>query len=190
MFAGFLRKDMTESCWVWLPTDDPKSQETLHGAQEKKLDRFVDNAKIEAMATFSNPELAGSFAIQPVEKTGCRRTSLTLSRDHKELAESSKPPLVMPTTSGRCSAIIDCCPFQDWIDATKSSAERWWKALFANSSQHTLNVSIIAETRRGHSRVIAFPTINCDAETGRLCMVQLEQGLSRMEPSPAPPPTS
>jgi cyclopropane-fatty-acyl-phospholipid synthase len=89
MFAAFLSEDMTYSCPLWLPTDDPKSEkETLQDAQKRKLDRFIDNAKIKA--TDHVLEIGtgwGSFAIRAVERTGCRVTSLTLSREQKELAE-------------------------------------------------------------------------------------------------------
>jgi cyclopropane-fatty-acyl-phospholipid synthase len=89
MFAAFLSEDMTYSCPIWLPTNDPKSQkETLQDAQKRKLDRFIDNAKIKS--TDHVLEIGtgwGSFAIRAVETTGCRVTSLTLSREQKELAE-------------------------------------------------------------------------------------------------------
>lgn len=53
-----------------------------------KLDRFIDNAKIKS--TDHVLEIGtgwGSFAIRAVQRTGCRVTSLTLSREQKELAE-------------------------------------------------------------------------------------------------------
>jgi cyclopropane-fatty-acyl-phospholipid synthase len=89
MFAAFLSEDMTYSCPIWLPTTDPKSSaETLQEAQQRKLDRFIENAKIKS--TDHVLEIGtgwGSFAIRAVEKTGCRVTSLTLSSEQKELAE-------------------------------------------------------------------------------------------------------
>ena len=89
MFAAFLSKDMTYSCPIWSPLSDLKSQhESLEDAQETKLQYFIDAAKIKA----SNHVLEigtgwGSFAMAAVRKTGCRITSLTLSREQKELAE-------------------------------------------------------------------------------------------------------
>lgn len=89
MFEAFLSKDMTYSCPIWLPTSDPRSaKETLEEAQERKLMRFVDNARIKS--TDHVLEIGtgwGSFAITAVRKTGCRVTSLTLSKEQKALAE-------------------------------------------------------------------------------------------------------
>lgn len=89
MFSSFLSEDMTYSCPIWLPKVDPMSkQETLENAQKRKLDRFIENAHIKA--TDHVLEIGtgwGSFAIQAVKKAGCRVTSLTLSREQKELAE-------------------------------------------------------------------------------------------------------
>ena len=89
MFAAFLSDDMTYSCPIWLPTSHEKSSEdTLEDAQQRKLDTFVDNAKIKR--TDHVLEIGtgwGSFAMAAVKKTGCRVTSLTLSREQKELAE-------------------------------------------------------------------------------------------------------
>ncbi|KAK5005524.1 hypothetical protein LTR28_007609, partial [Elasticomyces elasticus] len=49
MFAAFLSPDMTYSCPIWLPTSDPKHiEETLEQAQERKLRRFITNAKIKS----------------------------------------------------------------------------------------------------------------------------------------------
>lgn len=89
MFAAFLSEDMTYSCPIWQPLSDPKSQhESLESAQETKLQYFIDAAKIKS--TDHVLEIGtgwGSFAIAAVRKTGCRITSLTLSREQKELAE-------------------------------------------------------------------------------------------------------
>lgn len=89
MFASFLSDDMTYSCPIWRSKGDPLSkQESLEDAQKRKLDRFINNAHIKS--TDHVLEIGtgwGSFAIQAVKKTGCRVTSLTLSREQKELAE-------------------------------------------------------------------------------------------------------
>ncbi len=89
MFAAFLSDDMTYSCPIWQPLSDPKSQhESLESAQETKLQYFINAAKIKS--TDHVLEIGtgwGSFAIAAVKKTGCRITSLTLSREQKELAE-------------------------------------------------------------------------------------------------------
>ena len=89
MFAAFLSDDMTYSCPIWAPTSDLKSvNESLEEAQERKLQYFIDHAKIKR--TDHVLEIGtgwGSFAITAVRKTGCRITSLTLSREQKELAE-------------------------------------------------------------------------------------------------------
>ncbi|KAK4691833.1 cyclopropane-fatty-acyl-phospholipid synthase, partial [Lecanoromycetidae sp. Uapishka_2] len=89
MFAAFLSEDMTYSCPIWQPLSDPKSQnESLESAQETKLQYFIDAAKLKS--TDHVLEIGtgwGSFAIAAVKKTGCRITSLTLSREQKELAD-------------------------------------------------------------------------------------------------------
>lgn len=89
MFAAFLSEDMTYSCPIWSTTNDPRShEETLQDAQKRKLDRFIDNARIKSTDHILEIGTGwGSFAIRAVEKTGCRVTSLTLSREQKELAE-------------------------------------------------------------------------------------------------------
>ena len=84
MFAAFLSEDMTYSCPVW--QHDPS--ESLEDAQERKLLRFVQGAKIKE--TDHVLEIGtgwGSFAIEAAKRTGCRVTSITLSQRQKELAE-------------------------------------------------------------------------------------------------------
>ncbi|KAF2020087.1 cyclopropane-fatty-acyl-phospholipid synthase [Aaosphaeria arxii CBS 175.79] len=89
MFAAFLSPDMTYSCPVWLPKSHSESAtETLQDAQVRKLQRFIDNTHIKS--TDHVLEIGtgwGSFAIQAVQRTGCRVTSVTLSIEQKELAE-------------------------------------------------------------------------------------------------------
>ncbi|WPG98821.1 cyclopropane-fatty-acyl-phospholipid synthase like protein [Acrodontium crateriforme] len=89
MFAAFLSPDMTYSCAIWKPKSDPDyQQEKLEDAQYRKLDRFIDNAKIKS--TDHVLEIGtgwGSLAIRAVKRTGCRVTSLTLSIEQKKLAD-------------------------------------------------------------------------------------------------------
>lgn len=89
MFAAFLSEDMTYSCPIWRPESGPEAlQESLEEAQDRKLQKFIDGAKLKA--TDHVLEIGtgwGSFAIAAVRQTGCRITSLTLSREQKELAE-------------------------------------------------------------------------------------------------------
>lgn len=89
MFAAFLSADMTYSCPIWLPISDPKSLfQSLEDAQTLKLQYFINAANLKA--TDHVLEIGtgwGSFAIAAVTTTGCRITSLTLSREQKELAE-------------------------------------------------------------------------------------------------------
>jgi cyclopropane-fatty-acyl-phospholipid synthase len=92
MFEAFLSPDMTYSCPIWRPlsqlTDGKDREEPLEDAQYRKLDRFIDNAKIKASDHVLEIGTGwGSFAIRAVQRTGCRITSLTLSREQKELAE-------------------------------------------------------------------------------------------------------
>ncbi len=90
MFAAFLSKDMTYSCPIWeaVPKLVKGKEESLEEAQMRKLDRFIDNAKIKP--TDHVLEIGtgwGSFAIRAVQRTGCRITSLTLSHEQKDLAD-------------------------------------------------------------------------------------------------------
>lgn len=89
MFSAFLSEDMTYSCPIWSPTSDDKVvNESLEQAQKRKLQYFIDQAKIKS--TDHVLEIGtgwGSFAIEAVKATGCRVTSLTLSREQKELAD-------------------------------------------------------------------------------------------------------
>ena len=89
MFAAFLSEDMTYSCPIWAPPEDLKlNSESLVEAQERKLHAFIEGAKIkESDHVLEIGTGWGSFAIAAVKKTGCRITSLTLSREQKELAE-------------------------------------------------------------------------------------------------------
>ena len=89
MFAAFLSDDMTYSCPIWQPSSDPKNHcESLESAQETKLQYFIEAAKIKPSDHVLEIGTGwGSFAIAAVRKTGCRVTSLTLSREQKELAE-------------------------------------------------------------------------------------------------------
>jgi cyclopropane-fatty-acyl-phospholipid synthase len=89
MFAAFLSPDMTYSCPIWLPKTDPKSKnESLESAQHRKLDRFIDNARLKS--TDHVLEIGtgwGSLAMRAVQRSGCRVTSLTLSAEQKALAD-------------------------------------------------------------------------------------------------------
>ncbi|KIW21085.1 hypothetical protein PV08_01664 [Exophiala spinifera] len=91
MFEAFLSRDMTYSCPIWSPLSKEhgsKNEESLEDAQMRKLDRFIDNARIKQ--TDHVLEIGtgwGSFAIRAVQRTGCRVTSLTLSREQKDLAD-------------------------------------------------------------------------------------------------------
>lgn len=91
MFAAFLSKEMTYWCPIWQPAclDGTKDgMESLEDAQQTKLLRFIEGAKLKA--TDHVLEIGtgwGSFAIEAVKRTGCRVTSITLSQRQKELAE-------------------------------------------------------------------------------------------------------
>lgn len=89
MFATFLSEDMTYSCPIWRPKSDPKSaDESLEEAQQRKLQYFIAQAKIKASDHVLEIGTGwGSFAIAAVRTTGCRVTSLTLSKEQKVMAE-------------------------------------------------------------------------------------------------------
>lgn len=89
MFAAFLSPDMTYSCPIWRKSaeEGPKT-ETLEQAQITKLLRFIDGAKLKSSDHVLEIGTGwGSFAIEAVKRTGCRVTSLTLSKEQKQLAE-------------------------------------------------------------------------------------------------------
>ncbi|KAK0627805.1 cyclopropane-fatty-acyl-phospholipid synthase [Immersiella caudata] len=90
MFAAFLSPDMTYSCPIWKPVPEGEcGEETLQEAQMTKLHRFIQGAKIKS--TDHVLEIGtgwGSFAIEAVRTTGCRVTSLTLSKEQKALADA------------------------------------------------------------------------------------------------------
>ena len=91
MFGAFLSPDMTYSCPIWRPLSqliDKDREEPLEEAQYRKMDRFIDNAKLKSSDHVLEIGTGwGSFAIRAVRRTGCRITSLTLSREQKELAD-------------------------------------------------------------------------------------------------------
>ncbi len=89
MFAAFLSEDMTYSCPMWSPLFDADSaHEALEDAQETKLQYFITQARIKPSDHVLEIGTGwGSFAISAVRTTGCRITSLTLSKEQKALAE-------------------------------------------------------------------------------------------------------
>lgn len=89
MFAAFLSPDMTYSCPVWdVPPGQRGTHETLEEAQMRKLQRFIDGARIKPSDHVLEIGTGwGSFAIEAVKRTGCRVTSLTLSTEQLALAE-------------------------------------------------------------------------------------------------------
>lgn len=91
MFAAFLSPDMTYSCAVWDRQDDinkTDTKESLETAQIRKLHRFINGCKIKPEDHVLEIGTGwGSFAIEAVAKTGCRVTSLTLSKGQKALAD-------------------------------------------------------------------------------------------------------
>lgn len=89
MFEAFLSEDMTYSCPIWAPQVESKTDsETLRSAQERKLQYFIDAVKLKPTDHLLEIGTGwGSLAIAAVRQTGCRVTSLTLSREQKELAD-------------------------------------------------------------------------------------------------------
>ena len=89
IFTAFLSEDMTYSCPIWqIEKAGKKATQTLYEAQLRKLDHVADQARIKS--TDHVLEIGtgwGSFAIRAVQRFGCRVTSLTLSKEQKELAE-------------------------------------------------------------------------------------------------------
>jgi cyclopropane-fatty-acyl-phospholipid synthase len=89
MFAAFLSEDMTYSCPIWRSINDPKSaSESLEEAQQRKLQYYICQAKIKASDHVLEIGTGwGSFAIAAVRTTGCKVTTITLSKEQKVLAE-------------------------------------------------------------------------------------------------------
>ncbi|KAL1921576.1 uncharacterized protein VTP21DRAFT_11292 [Calcarisporiella thermophila] len=83
MFASFLDETMTYSSAYWLTPQD-----TLEEGQKQKLRKVIELARL--TATDHVLEIGtgwGSFAIEAVKSTGCRVTTVTLSKEQKQLAE-------------------------------------------------------------------------------------------------------
>ncbi|KAH7360355.1 Mycolic acid cyclopropane synthetase-domain-containing protein [Rhexocercosporidium sp. MPI-PUGE-AT-0058] len=89
MFTAFLSKDMTYSCPIWgVMHEGRETPETLEHAQQTKLLRFIEGAKLKPSDRVLEIGTGwGSFAIEAVKRTGCRVTSVTLSQNQKQLAE-------------------------------------------------------------------------------------------------------
>lgn len=89
MFAAFLSEDMTYSCPIWRKQHHSNVEnETLEEAQQRKLRRFIDGAKLKPTDHVLEVGTGwGSFAIEAVKATGCQVTTITLSNEQKELAE-------------------------------------------------------------------------------------------------------
>ncbi|KAL7927347.1 Mycolic acid cyclopropane synthetase domain-containing protein [Trichoderma austrokoningii] len=87
MFAAFLSSDMTYSCPIW-DCSHPDDDEILESAQLRKLDYFIEGARIQPSDHVLEIGTGwGSFAIEAVKKTGCRVTTITLSTEQKAMAE-------------------------------------------------------------------------------------------------------
>eukprot|EP00180_Rhodochaete_pulchella_P003594 Plantae.Rhodophyta-Rhodochaete_pulchella.ctg62775.p1 GENE.Plantae.Rhodophyta-Rhodochaete_pulchella.ctg62775~~Plantae.Rhodophyta-Rhodochaete_pulchella.ctg62775.p1 ORF type:complete len:611 (+),score=78.20 Plantae.Rhodophyta-Rhodochaete_pulchella.ctg62775:81-1835(+) len=83
LFATFLGKAWTYSCGIW---DRPGM--TLDEAQWSKLDKIIDNARIQSHHHVLEIGFGwGECAIRMVQRTGCRVTGLTLSKEQLALAE-------------------------------------------------------------------------------------------------------
>ncbi|AEO60539.1 hypothetical protein MYCTH_2309808 [Thermothelomyces thermophilus ATCC 42464] len=106
LFAAFLSADMTYSCPVWAPLprrgnsvadDDDRNdngeeetdeEETLEAAQLRKIHRVIASARIKRGDHVLEIGTGwGSFAIEAVKTTGCRVTTVTLSREQKAWVE-------------------------------------------------------------------------------------------------------
>jgi cyclopropane-fatty-acyl-phospholipid synthase len=93
MFAAFLSRDMTYSCPIWQQghaslNGSGENIESLEDAQRTKLLRFIRGARLKTADHVLEIGTGwGSFAIEAVKQTGCRVTTITLSRKQLELAE-------------------------------------------------------------------------------------------------------
>ncbi|KAJ4385461.1 hypothetical protein N0V93_009889 [Gnomoniopsis smithogilvyi] len=90
MFEAFLSPDMTYSAPIWLPRSDPCSKtESLQDAQQRKLQYAISATRIGKNDHVLEIGTGwGSFAIQAVQTTGCRVTTVTPSGEQKRLAEA------------------------------------------------------------------------------------------------------
>lgn len=90
MFEAFLSADMTYSAPIWLPASDPRSKtESLQDAQGRKLQYAISATRIRKSDHVLEIGTGwGSFAIQAVQTTGCRVTTVTPSGEQKRLAEA------------------------------------------------------------------------------------------------------
>lgn len=90
MFEAFLSPDMTYSAPIWLPSSDLGARtESLEDAQRRKLQYAISATRIqESDHVLEIGTGWGSFAIQAVQRTGCRVTTVTPSGEQKHLAEA------------------------------------------------------------------------------------------------------
>lgn len=80
---------MTYSCGLWLSKSHPDYiHDTLEKSQKRKYQYHISAARIQSSDHILEIGTGwGSFAIQAVQETGCRVTTVTLSEEQKQLAE-------------------------------------------------------------------------------------------------------
>ncbi|KAL2158662.1 hypothetical protein VTH06DRAFT_4144 [Thermothelomyces fergusii] len=107
LFAAFLSADMTYSCPIWAPVvprshgngsaadssgagEETDAEETLEAAQLRKIRHVIASARIRRGDHVLEIGTGwGSFAIEAARTTGCRVTTVTLSREQKAWAEEA-----------------------------------------------------------------------------------------------------
>lgn len=86
LFATFLGDTWTYSCAYFDPKASP-SAITLEHAQHAKIDKIIDKARITSDCHVLDIGCGwGELAIRAVQRTGCRVTGITLSREQLALA--------------------------------------------------------------------------------------------------------
>ncbi|KAI8815452.1 Mycolic acid cyclopropane synthetase-domain-containing protein [Cladochytrium replicatum] len=86
MFASFLDSTMTYSCPIW-DTTNPES-DTLEKAQYRKIHAMISKGQVSPNDHVLEIGTGwGALSIECVKLTGCRVTTLTLSKEQKLLAE-------------------------------------------------------------------------------------------------------
>lgn len=134
LFALFLDRTMTYSSALFAD-DDPRDQEGLVRAQERKIDRLLDTAHVtDGTRLLEIGTGWGELAVRAARR-GARVTSITLSTEQRDLARQR---VAAEGLSDRVS--VDLCDYRDAAgsydsvvscEMIEAVGERYWPTYFA-----------------------------------------------------------
>lgn len=134
LFALFLDRTMTYSSALFAD-DDPRDQEGLVRAQERKIDRLLDSADVAEGTTLLEIGTGwGELAVRAARR-GARVTSITLSAEQRDLARERVAAAGLSDlvdvelcdyrdATGSYDAVVSC-------EMVEAVGERYWPAYFA-----------------------------------------------------------